>query len=265
MRFYKAIGLCAIVVCTPAMAESPFTGAWVADLDTQSGLSADIYLVADGRYSCKSCTPPRSYLADGKPHQVADDADVTSEAVTISGPRSMITHIVSPALDRTTTMTVAPDNQTATYVSIDHRPGVNVPLRTEYLARRILPTPTGAHATSGTWQGVRYVTVPAEVRTEELRVSGSKLIYHTPLGSSCTARLGGGYVPVRTADGGSYLAAFRKLAPRQIEERIQEGEKLVAIRTFTVATDGRSMEITTSHADGGSTFRITARRQPLPR
>lgn len=96
-------------------------------------------------------------------------------------------------------------------------------------------------------------------------MSGSRLVYHTPLGSSCTARLGGGYVPVRTAYGGSYLAAFRKLDPRQIEETIREGGKLVAVRTFTVASDGRSMEIATSPADGGATFRVTARKQPLQR
>ncbi|MFD1610654.1 hypothetical protein ACFSCW_02435 [Sphingomonas tabacisoli] len=245
----------------PAAAKSPFDGKWVADLDTQSGLATDIYLVADGSYACKSCTPPRAYPADGQPHAIPGAPDVISEAVTIAGPRTIVTHIVSPALDRTTTMTVAPDDQSATYVSIDHRPGIKTALRTEYLARRTAPAPPGAHPVSGTWQGVRYVAVPAEVRTTELRVDGGMFTYRTPLGTSFIARLGGDYVPIRTSYKSALLAAVRRVGDRQIEESVKQDGKLVAVRTFTVAPDGRTMEIATRNPDGGAVFRITARKQ----
>jgi hypothetical protein len=50
---------------TARPAVDPFSGTWVADLDSQSGLGKDVYLLAGGQYRCDSCTPPRSYPADG--------------------------------------------------------------------------------------------------------------------------------------------------------------------------------------------------------
>jgi hypothetical protein len=232
----------------------------VADLDTQSGLATDIYLVRDGSYTCTSCEPPRTYLADGQPYPVPAEPGLTSEAVTITGPRTIVTHIVSPPLDRVTTMTVAPDDQTATYVSIDHRPGIAAALRTEYLARRTAPAPVGAHPVSGTWQGVRYVEVPALVRTTTLRLTGDQFSYSTPLGTSFTALLGGDFVPVRTAQGTGVTASVRRTGELQIEELVKRDGKLIAVRTFTVTPNGDAMEIATTDPLKRLTFRATSRR-----
>jgi hypothetical protein len=137
-----------------------FTGRWVAELDTQSGLSTDAYLLKDGIYSCTSCSPERHYPADGKLHPIAGDPDRASESVTITSPRSIVTRIEEPAIRRSTTMTVSRDGAIATCTSIDHRPGIAKALKTVYVARRIAPAPPGAHAISGKWKGMRYVSVP---------------------------------------------------------------------------------------------------------
>ena len=257
---FTAIVVCGLLATAPAYAVSPFDGDWVADLDKQSGLATDKYVVRDGQYACATCEPPRSYPADGRPHLVPGDPDVESETVTITGPRTIVTHIVGPPLDRVTTMTVAPDDQAATYVSIDRRPGITVPLRTEYLARRIAPAPAGAHPVSGTWQGVRYVEVPELVRTTTLHLKGNQFSLSTPLGTSFTARLGGGYVPVHSTHGGEVTVAVRRIGRRQIEEKAKRQGQLVAVRTFTIAPDGRSMEIATTDPVRGTTFRATSHR-----
>lgn len=254
-----AVMACWLVAGAPASVASPFDGDWVADLDTQSGLSADVYLVRDGHYTCTSCEPPRAYLADGRPHPVPGDPDVTSEAVTITGPRSIVTHIVAPQVDRITTMRVAPDDRTATYISIDHRPGITAELRTEYLARRTAPAPAGAHPVSGTWQGVRYVAVPELERTTTLGLTGDRFTYASPLGASFTVRLGGGYMSVPTL-GSGVTVAVRRAGPRTVEEQVKQDGKLVEVRTFTVAADGRSMAIATTDTLKGTTFRATSRR-----
>lgn len=240
----------------PGSARSVFDGNWIADLDTQSGLASDVYLIRDGIYSCASCEPPRRYLADGRPHPVPGDAAVTSESVTITGPRTIVTHIVEPSLDRVTTMTVAPDDRTATYVSIDHRPGIKPALRTVYLARRTAPALAGAHPVSGTWQGVRYVSVPALVRTTTLRLIGDRFSYSTPLGIAFTALLEGDAVPV----GDGLTVAVRRTGRRQIMATWRAGGQPVTIRSFTIATDGRSMEIATTDPLRGTTFRAISRR-----
>lgn len=253
---------CCLSVQASAQANSPFDGVWVADLDTQSGLASDVYLVKDGNYSCATCEPPRSYRADGKPHPVPGDPDVISESVSITGPRTIVTHIVGPPLDRTTTMTVAADDQTATYVSLDHRPGIPGVLRTVYLARRTAPALTGTHPVSGTWQGVRYVEVPPEVRTTVLRITGDRFSYSTPLGSSFTAHIGSGFVPLTSEGNAGTTVSVRRPGQRQIEERMMQGGQVVAIRTFTIAPDGRTLEIATTDPSRGTTFRAISRRAP---
>lgn len=244
-----------------AAAASPFDGIWIADLTSQGGLPEDDYLLSGGIYSCRSCSPPRSYPADGKPHAIAGDENVTSEAVTVTGPRSILTHIVSPAMMRSTTMTVSPDGQTATYVSIDHRPGVKGPLRTEYLARRAEAAPPGAHPVSGKWQGLRYVAVPVQLRTTELHVTGSRFSYRVPIGVSYSATLGGEAVPVRGPYRGKIMAAVTRNGDRQIVATLKQDGKLVATRTFTLLPDGKSLEIATTSPGSDSTFRVVARRQ----
>ena len=258
------VAACSLLAATPGWAgTSLFDGNWVADLDNESGLATDVYLVSDRHYTCKSCEPPRAYLADGKPHPVPGDPDVTSESVMITGPRTIVTHIVGPPLDRTTTMTVAADDQTATYISIDHRPGIKAALRTEYLARRTAPAPAGAHPVSGTWQGVRYVSVPELVRTTTLRLTGDRFSYSTPLGTSFTARLGGSYVPVQSAHAGGLMVAVRRAGTRRIMETFKRHGQLVEICTFVLAPDGRSIEIATTDPSRGTTFRAISRRAVL--
>lgn len=256
---FLALAAASILMSAGAEARSPFDGNWVADLDTQKGLPTDSYLLRDGQYSCLSCAPPRSYPADGKMRLVPGDPDRTSEAVTITSPREIITHIVGSALDRTTTMTVSPNGGSASYISIDHRPGITTILRTEYLARRTASAPKGSHIVSGTWQGVRYVAVPTELRTTTLRVDGDKLVYSTPLGTSFTAKLGGDFVPVHSVHAADVQVAVRQTGPRQIEERAKQDGKEILVRTFTVSPDGRSMEIASTDLTQGKTFRVTSR------
>jgi hypothetical protein len=245
-----------------ARAESAIDGVWIADLSTQAlSPNPDIYLVADGQYRCDSCSPPRAYRADGHPHPVPGDAEVITESVRVAGPRSIITHIVSPAMDRVTTMTVAADDRTATYVSIDHRPGIVGPLRTEYLARRTAPAPAGAHPVSGSWQGVRYVSVPEPLRTIELHEAGGALTYSVPLGVRYTAAYGGAPVVVQGPYGGKVMAAVRRLDDRTVQETRTDDGKVAFIRTFTVSADGRSLEVTTTVPATGATFRATSHRK----
>jgi hypothetical protein len=234
------------------------TGRWLADLDSQSGLPTDIYLVAEGIYSCESCTPPRRYPADGNMHPAGDDR---TEAVRIVDARTIVTRIVQPDLTRETTMRVSADGRTATYVSLDRRRGIDGLLRTEYVARRSAAGPPGSHAVSGTWQGVRYVTVPAQLRTSCFEESGDGLTYRSGTGYSYTARFGEDPVPIAGPYNGSLNVSIERVSPlRIVETRRQEG-RLVQVRTYTLSRNGRTLESASYDPSTGTTFRVTARRQ----
>jgi hypothetical protein len=238
----------------------PFTGTWVADLESQSGLGKDVYLVADGKYRCDSCTPPRSYPADGKFRSIGD-SEGTHESVSIAGARSIVTRIVEPAISRVTTMTVSPDNRTATYTSIDHRPGIRQALKTVYLARRVAPGPKGSHPVSGTWQGVRYVSVPELIRTTVLRESSIGLTYRSPVGSSYSAQFGGAFVQVKGPYKGKVLASVKRVGERKIIETRTEDGKIILVRAFSLSPDGRTLTITSDNPATNSSFVITSRKK----
>jgi hypothetical protein len=262
MAGFFAISIAALAIeGAAAPAADPFDGTWIADLTSQGGLPEDDYLLSEGIYTCRSCSPPRSYPADGKPHAIAGDANTVSEAVTITGPRSIVTRIINPAMTRSTTMSVSSDGQTATYVSIDRRPNVKGPLRTEYLAKRIAAAPPGAHAISGKWQGLRYVTVPVQLRTTELHVIGNRFSYRVPIGVSYTATFGGDFVPVHGPYRGKVMVAVARHGDRRILATIKEDGKIVATRSFTLQPDNKSLEIATTSAGSDSTFRVMARKQ----
>jgi hypothetical protein len=255
-----AVAALALLSAAPAPKNMPLTGTWVADLDTQQGLPTDIYFLRDGTYRCESCVPQRHYPADGTLRVVSETPRVL-EAVRVIDAKTISTRIVQPDLTRTTRMRVARDGQTATYVSTDHRAGIAGTLRTEYLARRTAPGPAGSHAVSGTWQGVRYVSVPVQLRTIILMDRGDRLSYRSGSGYSYSARYGGAYEPVSGPSDGGITVAVRRIDPYRVVETRRRGGDAVQVRTYTVASDGRSMEIATTDLITDRTFRATSRRQ----
>lgn len=256
-----AVLLAALVLIASSPSAHSFTGRWVADLDTQSGLGKDVYLVSGGFYSCESCTPRRHYRADGRLHPIAGDPDVRAESVTIRGPRTIVTRIVARAVTRTTTMTVSRDGRTATYVSVDHRLGIREPLRTVYVARRLGDRPHGTHDVSGTWQGVAYESVPELVRTTKLRDTGRTFSYEVPIGAAYSAPFGGPAVDVKAPGSTAMKASVRRQPDGRIVETRTRDEKQVLKRTFILSADGNKLTIVSFYPQNGSTFRITAHRQ----
>ena len=240
--------------------EGLLTGTWVADLTSQQGLPTDVYVVHGGTYKCVSCVPARKYPSDGKMRTVVEVPPV-SEAVTIIDARTISTRIVEPGLVRTTTMRVAPDGQTAVYVSLDRRQGIEGLLRTEYLARRVAPGPAGSHAVSGSWQGVRYVSVPLQLRTTILSEDGEQFSYRTGTGYSYTASYQGSFVPISGPYDGSTSVSVRKVSPYRVVETRRRGGQEIQTRTYTVGRNGQVMEIATMNPVTNTTFRVTARRQ----
>lgn len=245
-----------------AEAASPFDGHWVDDLNTQMGQAGyDDYLVANGYYSCKSCRPPRHYPADGKMRAVPGDVSVISEGVTIAGPRTIVTHIIDHEMARETTMTVAPDDRTATYVSLDKWPGYPKRLRTQYLAKRVGPAPAGAHPVSGRWLGLRYVEGPEEYRSVDFKEDNGQFTRGNFRQGHYTAKIGGPAAPV-TGDGKNiFKASVRAPDARTRIETVSLNGKILVERTYHLSPDGKSMLTTVRDPKDGSVYTITSRRK----
>lgn len=243
-------------------AAGPFDGTWVEDLQTQMGEAGfDTYLVANGVYACRSCQPPRSYPADGKMRPVPGDTSVLRESAIVTGPRTLVTRILDREMTRETTMTVAPDGKSATYVSLDAWPGRARRLRTEYRAVRVAPAPAGAHPVSGSWRGVAYVAAPEEYRSVTLHDAGGLFTRSNFRHGHYTARIGGPPVPI-TGDGKNiYRATVRASGPRTRVETIYLAGKAVVERTYALSPDGRALTTTVHNSGGDQPFSIVAHRK----
>ena len=263
LRGIRTITLAAVLAgaSVPAYPKSPFDGLWVADLKTQMGQAGfDKYLVANGTYRCESCTPPRRYPADGRLRRVAGSASPVRESVKITGSRSIVTTTVDKEMTRVTTMTVAPDDKTAAYVSLDQWPGRPKRLRTEYVAKRVAPALAGAHRVSGSWLGLRYVDVPVEYRSVELSEANGTFRRSDYRYGHYSARIGGPPAPV-TGDGRNIFQA-RVRAPEartRVETLLRDG-KPVEETTYRLSADGKSLVTTVRDLKGGSTFTTTSHR-----
>jgi hypothetical protein len=245
-----------------AQAASPFDGLWVADLKTQMGQAGfDEYVVAKGIYKCLSCRPPRDYPADGKLRPVRGDPSVISEGVVIAGPRSIVTRVVDHEMTRVTRMTVAPDSRTATYVSLDQWPGHSKRLRTEYVAKRVKPAPSGTHPVSGSWLGVRYVAVPEEYRSVRLKEANGEFTRIDFCHGHYTAKIGGPPAAV-TGDGKNvYKAAVTAPDARTRIETISLNGKPLVERTYSLSADGKSLTTTSRDPADGATFIATSHKR----
>ena len=238
-----------VVILTAALAlagasgnaASPFNGVWVDDLKSQMGETGfDIYLIAKGIYKCYSCSPPRSYPADGKTRPVQGDTSV-KESVNISGSRAITLRTTSPNMTRETTMTVAADDRSATYVSLDKWPGLAKRLRTEYIAKRVASSPPGAHPASGSWLGVTYIKVPEEYRSVSLMEADGHFARSNFRHGHYIADIDGPAVPV-TGDGrDAYQAEVRAPNLRTRVETVLLNGKPVIVRTYTLSQDNRSL------------------------
>ena len=260
----KALILAAAFAIVGARAEarSPFDGLWVTDLDTQMGQAGfDDYLVANGMYKCQSCRPPRSYPADGKMRPIPGDISVISESAVITGPRTMVSRVLDHEMERRTTMTVAPDGKTATYVSLDKWPGHAKRLRTEYLAERVAPAPAGAHVVSGRWLGLHYVAVPVEYRSVRLKEANGQFTRIDFRHGRYTATIGGPPAPV-TGDGKNiFKATVRAPGARTRVETVMLNGKPLVERTYNLSPDGKSLVTIVRDPADGSVFKTTSHRR----
>ncbi len=249
------------VTGAPAHADSPFDGLWVDDLKTQMGEAGfDNYLVTKGIYKCESCRPPRNYPADGRMRAVADDPSVISESVIIGGPRTIITRIIDHEMTRETTMTVSRDGTTANYVALDTWPARTKRLRTEYIAKRVAPAPVGAHPVSGSWLGIRYVGVPEEYRSVDLKEANGQFTRSNFRHGGYTAIIGGPPAPV-TGDGKNIYTVMVRApdARTRIETILLNNKPLVQV-TYTLSSDGKSIVTIVRDPKDGSVFSTTAHR-----
>src|SRR5579862_9776295 len=143
----------AALLLAPAavLAASAFDGTWKGRADSvkQTG-KPDVFAVADGTYSCSSCTPAIKVKADGSDQKVTGHEYYDTVAVKVVDAHTIErTNKLNGKVTGTGSVTVSADGSTLSGKFTDYTG--EKPATGGYTEKRVAPGPAGAHAVSGSW------------------------------------------------------------------------------------------------------------------
>lgn len=227
-------------------AQSPFDGTWKVDLNLEKSTQPPLeYVLENGEFSCKSCTPPYSVKADGQDHKLSVSPYFDSMAITIVDDHTLSRVDKKDGQQVGTSKTwVSEDGQVLQReASRINAPGEQ-PETVKYSWKRISPGPKGSHAVSGRWQDFRLESLSENAQTFTLKVDGDTLAMSSPIGDSYTAKMDGTQAPVK-GDRGTDHVSVKKLGPNALEETAFLNGTVVSITKMTVSPDGKTLKMTT--------------------
>ena len=239
----RTSALLALVIASPALADSPFDGTWKGNPASATlDVKPDEFGIVGGTYSCMTCLPPFSVKADGAFHPVKDKPYWDELAVRVVDDHGVAyQYRKGGKVVAETTQTVSPDGRTLLNVSsnTNNAAGTKIDYRSTQL--RVGAPVAGAHLISGAWKvdpGASQVSDSGVTLT--LKVDGGMLHLTSPLGETLDARIGGAYAP-NVGDPGKTMTKVAMPAPNRLVMTDMRGGKVVQIATYTVAADGRTM------------------------
>lgn len=234
-------------------------GTWKADINSvQFDAKPDEFLLQNGTYFCKSCTPAYSVAADGAFHAV-NTPYFDSDAVKVVDDHTIIeTSKKAGKQVGIYTTTVSADGNTQTTQFTDtSTPGS--PSKGEFIETRVAPAPAGAHAVSGQWKPSKLSNFNDAALMFSVSVTGDTYKSSSPDGTSYEAKIGGGDVPVK-GDIAATMASVSKVGENSYQVTRKRAGKVVGITTYTVGADGKLNGVSVNK-ENGSTTRWTADKQ----
>ena len=243
--------LIAFAAPTLAMPQSAINGTWkleVAALPLSTRIN--VWVVQNGRYQCKSCTPPIDVEANGK-DQAAPGQQYDTISVEILDDHSV--HLIEKKngqIDSDERFRVSPDGNTCT----DEFAGWKATMT------RVAKSPAGSHALSGSWRSVKMESVSDVGLLISYKLEGDTLIMSRPTGMGYKAKLDGTVAPYE-GDPERHAVSVRRVDANTFEETDELNGKPINVVRMTVAADGKSMTIVERNIEAGTSGRFTATKQ----
>jgi len=246
---------------TAASSQSGIDGTWRADVTTAKwDQKPDEYLLQNGKYDCKSCTPPLSVPADGAFHKVTGHPYYDETSVKVVDDKTL--QQASKLKGRDTggaTMKVSADGKTLG-IDWNDKTVANAPPSTGHVDEtRVAAGPAGAHAISGQWEPAKAENINPETLTITFKADPDILHMSSPSGTSYDAKLDGTDTPIK-GDAAGTTASVKKLSDTSYQETDKRGGKVVWVGTFTVGADGK-LNVQSENKLDGSKFSYSADKQ----
>jgi len=244
----------------PAAAGS-IDGTWKADVSTAKwDQKPDEYLLQNGKYDCKTCTPPVSIPADGAFHSVTGHPYYDSAMLKIVDDKTVqeAQKLKGREIGSSTSKVSADGNTLA--VDFKDTTIANAPPTTGHFEEtRVGAAPAGAHAISGQWKPAKAENINAEALTLTFKADADMLHMSSPSGVSYDAKLDGTDTPIKGDPAGT-MASVKKLSDTSYEETDKRDGKVVWVGTFTLGADGR-LSVQSENKLNGSKFSYSADKQ----
>lgn len=226
----------------PAQAQSAFNGTWKIDL-SKTGFSTKpyAYLLMDGVYDCKDCTPPYKVKADGADQPVSGNPYYDSVAITVVDDHTIQhVHKKNGKVVFTSTVTISADGNTVVSNYMDDTASNGGPPVTGRLeATRVTSGPPGSNLVSGSWRTTKMESTSGNDTVWTYKVTGDEITMTNPTGQSYTAKLNGADAPM-TGDPGITTVSVKMKGKDTLEETDKRNGKVISVFTMTVVAGGKS-------------------------
>jgi hypothetical protein len=219
-------------------------GTWKVDLASlKFEQKPNETLLKDGNYSCPTCLPPLTAVADGAYHPVADRPYYDSLQIKAVDDRTVEFHRKKGDKEvSSTVLQVSEDGNTMTAKFVDATTPNSPPIEGTSTSTRAGPAPAGAHAISGKWMPDKFADYSEQALDISYTVSGNT-VSQTSQGQSWTAELGGPAVAIQNDPGGTMVAVARE-GGNGLKETYTRDGKEVAVTSIVPSADGKSFAFT---------------------
>ena len=254
--------LVSLVMPGLATAQSAFNGTWKTDMNkVEFPKKPDVYLLQNGMYECKTCTPPIKIKADGQDQTVLGDPYRDTVAIkVISDHEIEETDKKNGKTVGTSTTTVSPDGNTLTFEFSDRSNTNAAPVTGKGEETRVAKGPAGSNAVSGSWRTAKFETISDNAITWTYKASGDELTMTNPTGQSYTAKLNGTEAPYK-GDPGTTGVSVKMTGKDTLEETDKRGDKVISVSKMTLAPDGKTAKIVVEDKLRGTSIQFVAEKQ----
>jgi hypothetical protein len=248
-----------LLVPAAAFASSAFDGTWKARVDSLKVTGKpDVFVIADGMYTCTSCSPQIKVKADGTDQKVSGHDYYDSVAVKIVDPHTVeITNKRAGKVVGTNSLAVSGDGSTLEGKFTDYN-GAK-PATGSYTEKRVAAAPTGAHAVSGSWQQ-NSLSEGNDALTVVSYKMGSDGLTMQSNGQSYDAKFDGKEYPI-AGDPGHTSVTLKKIDANTVEETDHRGGKVTDEIRLATSKDGKTLEVTDKDVVHGQTTTLTLEKQ----
>ena len=245
-----------------AMAQSPFDGTWKIDMNKVTfPKKPDVFLLQNGMYSCKTCTPPYTIKADGTDQPVSGHPYFDSVAIKVVNDHEIQeTDKKGGKTVSTSDVVISGDGKTATYTFTDSsNTNGGAPVKGKGSSTLVMKGPAGSHAVSGSWREDKMESLSENAIVWTYKVAGDQMTMTNPTGQTYTATLNGGDAPMK-GDPGITSVSLKKMG-NTLEETDKRDGKVIGVFKMTVADDGKTAKASYTDTRQNRTTQFDAVKQ----